>query len=78
MAEIILSLDGSQRHVNVIRSLIPSSHGDLRPRDGVHAVITIANVRMVCVGFMPAIPTPVTDHTIARNVLVSASSCLRR
>ena len=36
-----------------------------------HAVITIAYVLLIYVGFLPAIPTPVIDYTIARNVLGS-------
>ena len=40
-------------------------HGGLRPCDGIRVVITIADVLLMCVGFLPANPTPVTDHTIS-------------
>jgi len=67
MYEIILTFEGSQRHVKVKRSLIPSwswlhcvddlfnlcyllnvPHGGFRPCNGIHAVITTANVFDVC------------------------------
>ena len=54
------------------------AHGCLCASDGIHVVITIADVLLMCVGFLPAIPNPVTDYAIARNVLMSASRCLRR
>ena len=44
----------------------------------VMAFITTADILLMCGGFLPALPTPVTDYTIARNILISASSCLRR
>jgi len=44
----------------------------------VMAFITIADVHLVCGGFPPALPNPMTDYTIARNVLMSACSCIRR
>ena len=42
------------------------------------ALITIANVLLMCRGFPPAIPYPMTDYTIARIVLMIVCSCLGR
>ena len=40
------------------------------------AFITIADVLLMCGGFPPALPT--SYYAIARNVLMSATNCLRR
>ena len=46
----------------------------LRPWRCIQAVITIASVRLMCVGFPPAIPAPVAHSATAGKVLVNLRS----
>ena len=77
--DIVSEADGAvDRSVNteflisLIRCGLPHSApapGDLPPWGGIHALITTADVPLMRVGFLPVIPSPVTEYATVRKAL---------
>jgi len=80
MDEIALTVNSSRRYIKVKRSLTPS----WSPPHLIYLIciglpdVLMAEVLLMFVRFVPAIPTPVSDYAIARNVLMSANCFFRR
>ena len=59
-----------ERLISLLRISVPDSSPQCLPSSGgVHALITNANVPLMCVGFLPLIPSPVTDYATVRKAL---------
>ncbi len=60
--------------ISLIRCGLPHSApapGELPPWGGIHALITTANVPLMRVGFLPVIPSPVTECATVRKALTN-------
>ncbi len=51
-----------------------AAHAGLPTWGGIHALISTANVPLMRVGFLPVIPSPVTDYATVRKALVNLQS----
>ncbi len=51
-----------------------SPTGGLPPWGGIHALISTATVPKMRVGFLPVIPSPVTDYATVRTALTTFQS----
>lgn len=60
--------------ISLVRCGLPHSRpapGELPPWSGIHALITTANVPLMRVGFLPVIPSPVTEYATVRKALTN-------
>ena len=69
------TIDEACRHerlISLLRISVPDSSPQCLPSwGGVHALITNANVPLMRVGFLPVIPSPVTDYATVRKALMN-------
>ena len=52
--------------------------GSLPPWRGIHALITSHDVPLMCVGFLPVIPSPVTEYATVRKALQNFQACRKQ
>ncbi len=67
--------------ISLIRCGLPCSAaapGELPPWGGIHALVTTANVPLMRVGFLPVIPSPVTEYATVRQSLTNFQASQRQ